>query len=211
VDAALRYENVLKLVTGAVLEIGSDDYSTLAQLHNDTLTTDIRLKPGIMLVASATNLPFKDGSFDTVVAVDVIEHLPKSLRNIAIQEMVRVAGSRVVISTPLENGHKFVGRKLDMDFDTWHKKKHGYGVAFTTEHLENGEPSPDELTSHGFEIIPYCNANLWLNYMRRQYRFRSQLWMPFLLFTAHLYYRLNAAKDNEPPFWGGICVLDKKG
>jgi SAM-dependent methyltransferase len=51
-------------------------------------------------VASADTLPFKDGSFDAVLCLETIEHLPKAKP--AAREMMRVlkSGGLVMITTP---------------------------------------------------------------------------------------------------------------
>ena len=51
-------------------------------------------------VASADTLPFKDGSFDAVLCLETIEHLPKP--KAAAKEMMRVlrSGGLVMITTP---------------------------------------------------------------------------------------------------------------
>ena len=52
------------------------------------------------IVASGASLPFRRASFDAVVALDVIEHLPKEPAYSLIEEMERVAAQTVIISTP---------------------------------------------------------------------------------------------------------------
>lgn len=53
------------------------------------------------VVCSALELPFADGSFDTVVSTEVLEHVPDPLR--ALREMQRVLrpGGHLILSTPL--------------------------------------------------------------------------------------------------------------
>ena len=45
-------------------------------------------------------LPFKGGSFDTVVAVEVIEHLTKPDGHKLLSEMERVSRHKIILSTP---------------------------------------------------------------------------------------------------------------
>lgn len=212
VDKSNRYKKILKMITaGTVLEIGAGSFSPLVQIGlSDVTTLDIKHTLGIDVVGSSSNLPFRDSSFDLVVAIDTIEHLPRPIRDIAIKEMIRVARERVIIHTPLEDGKKFVGRQFDLLFNEWHFKVHGRNEPSTSEHLLYWEPSPDELSSYGFRITGSHNARLWFTYMQLQYLRRSSYMRPVSLFMAHLYYMLNDQKDNLPPFWGGVCVLNKK-
>lgn len=54
------------------------------------------------VVGSATNLPFPDKSFDTVVSWEVIEHIPDRKEEIMVQEVGRVLrpGGSFYLSTP---------------------------------------------------------------------------------------------------------------
>lgn len=53
-----------------------------------------------MVQASALELPFADDTFDLVMAIEVLEHLPDPVR--AMQEIARVARDAVVLSVPWE-------------------------------------------------------------------------------------------------------------
>lgn len=52
------------------------------------------------VLAKASCLPFKDSSFDVVVALQVIEHMHKEEALIAIKQMERIAKKKVILSTP---------------------------------------------------------------------------------------------------------------
>jgi SAM-dependent methyltransferase len=53
-----------------------------------------------MVQASALRLPFADNSFDLVLAIEVLEHLPDPEQ--AMREIARVASDAVVLSVPWE-------------------------------------------------------------------------------------------------------------
>ena len=63
---------------------------------------------------SAYDLPFEDGSFDLVCAIEVLEHLERPRD--ALAEMSRVAGRALLLSVPNEPGwrisHMLAGRDL---------------------------------------------------------------------------------------------------
>lgn len=100
------YHQVDELVTlgpRSVLEIGPGAGFLGALLercgiHVDTLDFDPELKPD--LVASASELPLRDGAYDCVCAFQMLEHLPYDESMKAFDEMVRVAGRNVVLSLP---------------------------------------------------------------------------------------------------------------
>ena len=96
-------------------------------------------------------LPFKDESFDTVVAVEVIEHLTKSDGHKLLAEMERVSRRKIILSTPnrylpwkqREERQQHKSRWTPSDF-----KKLGYkvrGIGFYFRKLTLGVPL----------IIPY--------------------------------------------------------
>jgi len=62
--------------------------------------TQKRVKKGKFIVASASKLPFRDETFDTILCTEVIEHVND--QNKAIKEMFRVLkfGGVLVITTP---------------------------------------------------------------------------------------------------------------
>jgi hypothetical protein len=49
---------------------------------------------------SAAELPFADGSFDLVMATEIMEHLPASLYERSLTELARVAGRHILITVP---------------------------------------------------------------------------------------------------------------
>jgi len=52
------------------------------------------------VVADVGALPFPDGAFDVVVAIDLLDRLPQSRRGVALRELGRVARRRVIVSSP---------------------------------------------------------------------------------------------------------------
>lgn len=61
-----------------------------------------KLRRYLMLIKADASkpLPFNDNSFDTVLAVEVIEHLTKEKGYLFIEEIKRVAKKLVVLTTP---------------------------------------------------------------------------------------------------------------
>jgi len=64
-------------------------------------------------------LPFEDGSFDTVLLMEIIEHLPEQQAFELIAEAKRVATKRVIVSTPnypaFREGHTTITGYNDLD------------------------------------------------------------------------------------------------
>jgi len=94
---ARRYAERLQ---GRVLDVGCDE-ATLRNLipGSDYTGVDVGGSPDIRLnLDLAERLPFEDGQFDCVLAVDVLEHLEHLHR--MFEELVRVSRSRVILSLP---------------------------------------------------------------------------------------------------------------
>lgn len=98
----------------AVLEVGAgegfvtrrvrDRYPLASVLGLDLADEDLhrhwRDQDLAGVAADAGSLPFADASFDLVLAIEVLEHLPHPGR--ALAEMARVGRGRVVVSVPNE-------------------------------------------------------------------------------------------------------------
>ena len=98
-----QIDEVVRLAPNRVLEIGPGPGMFKASIaafgvRVETLDLDPELKPDH--VASVTEMPFADRSYDVVCAFQMLEHLPYDTSLVAFSEMVRVARSHVVISLP---------------------------------------------------------------------------------------------------------------
>jgi SAM-dependent methyltransferase len=64
------------------------------------------------VIGSATQLPFPDGSFSTIVCLDVFEHIPPSQRPAFLRELLRVARSRVILAFPCGDAARSADRRI---------------------------------------------------------------------------------------------------
>lgn len=98
-----QIDEVIKLQPNKVLEIGPGPGVFKYLLNSngiivETVDIDPELKPDH--VASATELPFVDNSYDCICAFQMLEHIPYIESLIAFKEMVRVSKKNIVISLP---------------------------------------------------------------------------------------------------------------
>src|SRR5947209_19338406 len=95
----------------------------------------IRYDPG--------HLPFEDGAFDTVISLDVLEHVPPTARAGFVAELVRVSARRVFLACPSDEGAwaedvlKQVYAARGIPFPGW-----------LDEHDEHGLPTAHEIAGY---------------------------------------------------------------
>lgn len=100
-----------------------------------------------------TKLPFADGEFDVVVALDLLEHLPADLRAVALSELARVTRKRLVAGCPCGEAALRADRRLARYYAVQPRATPPWLI----EHLENGFPSPDLLRE---ALAPYGSVRL---------------------------------------------------
>ena len=114
-DELMRFEVTAATIspkTKRLLDVGTGNGAFLSFLEERSAPMDLhgfeRSKAAIAASRCQANitegsidaLPFDDRSYDTVTALEVIEHLPYAIYPKALAEMARVAGSQVLISVP---------------------------------------------------------------------------------------------------------------
>jgi hypothetical protein len=83
-----KYKVVEKMIEGTCLNIGCGEHKIPNAINVDYPEVD------------ATNLPYEDNSFDTVLLCDVIEHLIEIDASLALYEASKVARKKVIITVP---------------------------------------------------------------------------------------------------------------
>jgi hypothetical protein len=133
------------------------------------------LKP---VEGSAVAMPFKDQSFDYVISVDCIEHIPPKLRAKAVSEMLRVARKQIYLTFPVGPHSESIDKMLDLYF----YQKNGEHFTYLTEHVENGLPGfdfvPNIVTKHKeWDIKVQGNTSTWLWVMLLKMGFSNIQWL----------------------------------
>jgi len=119
-----RFEATAEMIspdTERLLDVGTGNGAFLSFLESGSTRLDLcgleRSKAAIeaskcraeIIEGSIDALPFADRSYDTVTALEVIEHLPHAVYPKALAEMARVSASQVVISVPYRERRLMVG------------------------------------------------------------------------------------------------------
>jgi ubiquinone/menaquinone biosynthesis C-methylase UbiE len=156
--------------------------------------------------ANACQLPFEDASFRTVISVDTLEHIPRSVRPAFIRELKRVAKETVIVTCPLNaQDGRFQAGKADAQLREELKKRNRRVPNWLEEHLRWGHPTLEEVTEElqGAETEGWQNCESWRRFQRFQLR-------PFLWPLGGLFYLLVLRKcDNDAPYWRGVISWRK--
>lgn len=150
-DVELRYRAVARLIRSEVgedtqlLEVGAGAVSIGDHLGHrstavDTMFDNSAGKYADRVQASAGCLPFPDKSWDIVVSIDMLEHIPPEFRDRVLREMIRVTRSLLVLAVPVGEA----AYKHDIELHNYYISKHGQPHRFTREHVEFGLPTLEQ-------------------------------------------------------------------
>jgi hypothetical protein len=116
------------------------------------------------VIGSAERLAFGDREFGTVVASDVLEHLPAHHRPDMVYEIIRVSRRWIIIGAPCGPAAEQADRRLEH----WFTRRGRPIPGWLTEHQMFGLPGPQDvdhlLEEHGrvtWSVLP--NENIWLH------------------------------------------------
>lgn len=233
IDAALRTRAVLKLLQpfyrleSRILEVGSGS-AGVTEFLNHPITgvdpsferTKERQTELVTPVAGvADDLPFPDGSFDIVLSLEMLEHIPRPKRAKSLAEMVRVLapGGMLAVSFPCDRPAERYDKKLNEQY----KVRHGADHQWLIEHIEEGLPQEAEISAILREVtapgdrIRHVN-HLWLPAwyamhqlytVQRGYLIAKRLGLHTEAFAKLLFHVLNTL--NLSPSYRKIFIVRK--
>lgn len=118
-----RFQIVSSLIpkeTKTLLDVGCGNGAFIKYLENNNLAikslgyerSEVAIahklcKSGI-IKGSVNQIDFKENSFDTVVALEVIEHLPYQIFENSIKEIQRIAKNHIIISVPFKEKSRLI-------------------------------------------------------------------------------------------------------
>lgn len=151
-EAALRYLPVVTAIKQAdlaqakILEVGSGSLGIIPYFRKPIAGLDIDFSgPSTQLLTkikgSAESLPFRKNSYDAVICVDVLEHLPPQNRQKAIYEILRVAQKLAVIVVPVGN----LSQNQDKELEILWRKLFNEPNQFLAEHVKYGLPEQEQV------------------------------------------------------------------
>lgn len=111
-----------------------------------------RIPAGSFQVADLTALPFEDGSFDLVLCLEVLEHIPEP--SLALAELARVCRGDIVVSVPSEPWFRLGSLARGKYLKDWGNHP---------EHINHWNPrSLREFLQTGAEVVSVERSTPWL-------------------------------------------------
>jgi hypothetical protein len=133
--------------TPCVLDVGGR--SELLERFTPYRVTSANVDGSGDLVASGCAIPFADRSFDAVVSIDTLEHLPREARPSFLRECFRIARHYALIAAPFgSQGHIECERQLDRLCQSEYGEFHPY----LHEHVTYGLPEVGDLDQFAADL-----------------------------------------------------------
>ena len=175
--------------------------------HN--INSMISVRRSRAVATNALALPFSSDSFDAVLAVDLLEHLPSEARERAAEEMKRVARRIVICHCPTQGKAKDLqGEWADLQFNKeFQRRFRRKPPDWVGEHLAAGHPSAEELSSlfPGGSLSGDQNCDVWLRYMLAGV---PETRLPWRFLTGLRYLFSWAKQDMRTPFRSALVVFE---
>jgi len=229
IDAALRYRAVLSLLDSRwhpgirVLEVGSGSGGAAEWLDYEIVGVDTafertaeRARPNLIArQGSATAIPEPDESFDAVLCVEVLEHIPPSDRPAVIAELMRVLapGGRLVLTFPSGPAAEQLDAWLDRAYAARHGKPHPWASDLLALGIPDGREIATLLRAAGGETS--VHPHLWApacRFLHGTYTVGRGLPLTAPLFVrpvvASVFHVL--AHLNRAPAYRSIVVADRR-
>ena len=131
-DVYCRHKRMAELITGkgTILDVGGSLKELRHFVNHPITTVDVI---GGDVIYQGNDLPFKENSFDIVVSLDTIEHVPAENRPQFLSEALRVAKKQVIIAAPMGT---LAHQQAEKDLAKLHPEDR-----YLQEHIKYGLPT----------------------------------------------------------------------
>ncbi|MCK4452448.1 MAG: methyltransferase domain-containing protein, partial [Anaerolineae bacterium] len=159
-------------------------------------------------------LPFENDSFDLVVSVDTLEHIPHDRKLGFLEEQLRASRDYVLLAAPFEDENISLAEQIVNEFFI---KKIGHPNDSLEEHFANGLPRLGETLSffdqHGVQHLEIPNGYLynWLVMMMALPAAQALPDSEELVAMINRFYNQNLyTSDNRPPCYRMVILASKQ-
>ncbi|MFC8192698.1 class I SAM-dependent methyltransferase [Cellulomonas sp. NPDC057328] len=166
---------------------------------------------GNFVVADGAQLPFADASFDIVLTLDTLEHIPAQYREAFLAECHRVARDYVVLSAP----HATEGVELaEQALQAFVTARFGEVFGTLQEHIDNGLPRIEETVAAlaaddwAVGVLPSGYLPRWLLGMMFHHEMLAS-GMPELDAVNRFYNERQSLSDNAAPSYRHVVVASR--
>jgi len=168
---------------------------------------------GRFIKGDVLSLPFRDGSFDIVLTLDVLEHIPDMERINFLLELERVSSEIVIVGSPFNSEPVEEAERLINDFS---RKLTGDENIFLSEHEIIGLPDLDKVLDWALDrgdqtvVIPNGYLPRWILMMAlNQYLERLPDAWDLIFSSNRLYHNRYYRDDNSSPAYRQMILISK--
>jgi SAM-dependent methyltransferase len=222
-DQYQRYKMVEELVglirEGRRLRIldvgGHPGFISIVLPEDDTFVLDTLPPEGLNYTqGDGARLPFMSNSFDLVVSIDTLEHIPPDRRPGFLEEQLRASRDYVLLAAPFEDENVSLAEQIVNEFFI---KKIGHPNESLEEHFANGLPGLSEtlsfLDENGVQHLEVPNGYLynWLIMMMALPAAQSLPDSEELVAMINRFYNQNLyVSDNRKPCYRTVILASKQ-
>ena len=183
-----------------ILDVGGETRVTTNRLayfllDKNVMTANVINETGMQV--SGVKLPVDDKSFDAVVSIDTLEHIPQKDREKAIDEYYRIAKKEIILTGPIDSDYQ---RESEKRVNEVYKRLFGADHHYLKEHLEYGDPKIKDLKRWRRDkkhAIVYTSDNtIHEKHIERAFSFCPKVRIANKLFK--LFYTAYTIKDYKP-------------
>lgn len=188
------------------LEIGAYGRPSYGMFFSNRIGLDIREGPGVDVVGSVYDLPFKNNEFDVVLFMVVLEHLERPQEAIAEIKRVLNPGGKILVSVP------FVFPMHDTPNDFWRFTKYGLKILFKDwDILEiSAETDINEAFAVLLQRVGY-QSTFYMNKIMKVFIFslaKFVAWMPRM--TKKIYGGIDRKAEEPDAFASSFFLVASK-